>query len=64
MEPRLRGAMDHCGDPRDGSGVLVWSDLRVTTRLLLGMAIWVSRWYRPSEGFTAEELADAAIQLI
>lgn len=46
------------------AGVLEWTDPRITTRLLLGMAIWVSRWYRPSEGFTADEIADAAVQLI
>jgi AcrR family transcriptional regulator len=44
--------------------VLQWSDPRITTRLLLGMAIWVSRWFRPAEGFTAEEIAEAAAQLI
>ncbi len=33
------------------AGVLQWADPRITTRLLLGMAIWVSRWYRESEGF-------------
>lgn len=46
------------------AGVLDWADPRITTRLLLGMAIWVSRWYRPSEGFTGDEIADAAVQLI
>jgi hypothetical protein len=44
--------------------VLTRADPVVTTRLLLGMCIWVSRWYRPSEKFTAEEIADAAVQLI
>lgn len=46
------------------AGVLQWSDPRITTRLLLGMAIWVSRWYRESEGFTSDEIAEAAVQLI
>ncbi|MGM5069117.1 TetR/AcrR family transcriptional regulator [Rhodococcus qingshengii] len=46
------------------AGVLEWADPRITMRLLLGMTIWVSRWYRPNEGFTAEEIADAAVQLI
>ncbi|MFE3055764.1 TetR/AcrR family transcriptional regulator [Nocardia sp. NPDC059239] len=46
------------------AGVLQWSDPRITTRLLLGMAIWVSRWYRETEGFTPEEIAEAAVQLI
>ncbi|MFD8098507.1 TetR/AcrR family transcriptional regulator [Nocardia fluminea] len=46
------------------AGVLKWDDPRITTRLLLGMVIWVSRWYRPSEGFTANEIANAAVHLI
>jgi AcrR family transcriptional regulator len=46
------------------AGVLKWSDPRITTRLLLGMAIWVSRWYRDTEGFTSDEIAEAAVQLI
>jgi hypothetical protein len=45
-------------------GVLARADPVVTTRLLLGIAIWVSRWYRKSEGRTSEETADAAVQLI
>lgn len=46
------------------AGVLAQGDPVVTTRLLLGMAIWVSRWYRDSEGRTAEEIADVAVRLI
>ncbi|XVQ15849.1 TetR/AcrR family transcriptional regulator [Spirillospora sp. CA-255316] len=46
------------------AGVLEPGDPKVTTRLLLGMVIWVSRWYRPSERVSAEKVADAAIQLI
>lgn len=46
------------------AGVLDWADPRITTRLLLGMAIWVSRWYRPVEGFTPDEIAEAAVQLV
>lgn len=46
------------------AGVLAKGDPVVTTRLLLGMAIWVSRWYRDSEGRTAEEIADVAVGLI
>jgi AcrR family transcriptional regulator len=47
---------------RDGH--LVKRDPVVTTRLILGMLIWVSRWYRPLEKITPEEIADAAIQLL
>jgi AcrR family transcriptional regulator len=36
----------------------------VATRLILGMPIWVSRWYRPSEKVTPDEIADAAIHLL
>lgn len=46
------------------AGVLAKADPVVTTRLLLGMAIWVSRWYRDSEGRTSDEIADTAVRLI
>ncbi|EFC83484.1 transcriptional regulator, TetR family [Parafrankia sp. EUN1f] len=46
------------------AGVLAEADPVVTTRLLLGMAIWVSRWYRDSEGHSADEIADVAVRLI
>jgi AcrR family transcriptional regulator len=36
----------------------------VAARLILGMLIWVSRWYRPSEKVTPDEIADAAIHLL
>jgi AcrR family transcriptional regulator len=45
------------GNLEDGNPV-------VTTRLILGMLIWVSRWYRPSEKITPEEIADAALNLV
>ncbi|MEV6985394.1 TetR/AcrR family transcriptional regulator [Sphaerisporangium sp. NPDC051017] len=46
------------------AGVLAAGEPKVTTRLLLGMVIWVSRWYRTSERVTADEIAEAAVQLI
>jgi hypothetical protein len=46
------------------AGVLAKADPVVTTRLLLGMAIWVSRWYRVDEGWNAEDIADVAVRLI
>lgn len=52
----VRRAMD--------AGFLDAGDPKVATRLMLGMVIWVSRWYRPSERLTADEIADMAIQLI
>jgi AcrR family transcriptional regulator len=45
-------------------GYLDEDDPVVTTRLILGMLIWVSRWYRPVEKLTPEEIADAAIRLV
>ena len=45
-------------------GVLEVGEPIVTTRLLLGMVTWVSRWYRPSDGVTADEIADRAIELV
>ena len=46
------------------AGYLDKGDPLVATRLVLGMVIWVSRWYRPSEKITAEEIADSAIALL
>jgi AcrR family transcriptional regulator len=45
-------------------GNLETGDPVVTTRLILGMLIWVSRWYRLSENVTPDEIADAALQLV
>jgi AcrR family transcriptional regulator len=45
-------------------GYLDKTDPVVATRLILGMIIWVSRWYRPSEKITADEIADSAITLL
>jgi AcrR family transcriptional regulator len=47
---------------RDGN--LDKGDPVVMTRLILGMLIWVSRWYRPVEKATPDEIADAAIHLL
>jgi AcrR family transcriptional regulator len=46
------------------AGVLETADPVVTTRLVLGMCIWVSRWYRPNEGYGNDEIAEAAIRLL
>ena len=45
-------------------GYLDEGDPLVSTRLILGMIIWVSRWYRPSEKITPAQIADAAIDLL
>jgi len=46
------------------AGYLDDGDPLVTTRLILGMIIWVSRWYRPSEKITPAQIADAAIHIL
>ncbi len=45
-------------------GVLDEDDPELATRLILGMCIWVSRWFRPGDGRTAEDIAEAAFRLI
>lgn len=46
------------------AGVLAQGDPRIAARLVLGMLIWVSRWYRPRETITAEEIAATARGLL
>jgi len=46
------------------AGVLRKGDPRITARLLLGMVIWVARWYRPTEGITPDDIAKHAINLL
>jgi len=45
-------------------GLLEKGNPTVTARLILGMIIWVSRWYRPREKISPEEIANTAIQLV
>jgi AcrR family transcriptional regulator len=45
-------------------GVLERANEAATTRLILGMCIWVSRWYRPSEKISTEQITQSAIDLI
>lgn len=45
-------------------GVIEPANPVVTTRLLLGMCIWVSRWYRPKEPYQSAEVAEAALRLL
>ena len=47
-----------------GDGNLDQGDPVVATRLILGMLVWVSRWFRPVDQTTPDEIADAAIQLL
>jgi hypothetical protein len=46
------------------AGVLQQGDAQVTARLLLGMVIWIARWYRPAEGFSPDDIAENAINLL
>jgi AcrR family transcriptional regulator len=46
------------------AGYIEKGDEVITTRLILGMILWVSRWYRPKEKITAEQIADDAIRLL
>ena len=47
---------------RDGH--LADGDPLVTTRLILGMIIWVSRWYRPNQKISPAEIAQTAVDLL
>jgi AcrR family transcriptional regulator len=46
------------------AGYIEKGDLVITTRLILGMILWVSRWYRPKEKISAELIAEDAIRLL
>jgi len=45
------------------AGDLDKADPVVVARLLLGMCIWISRWYRPDGPYDAQMITDAAISL-
>ena len=46
------------------AGYIEKGDEIITTRLILGMILWVSRWYRPKEKITSAQIADDAIRLL
>lgn len=46
------------------AGHLSNADPVIVARLLLGSCIWVSRWYRPKEKYSAEEITEAAVDLM
>lgn len=46
------------------AGELDADDPKVATRLILGMSLWVARWYRPQEGMSADDIAEAAVRLV
>jgi AcrR family transcriptional regulator len=53
-----------CVEEAMDAGVLVRSNAVAATRLILGMCIWVSRWYRPDEGIETADIAASAIALL
>ena len=46
------------------AGYIERGDEIITTRLILGMILWVSRWYRPKEKVTSAQIAEDAIRLL
>lgn len=45
-------------------GTLPPGDPILTTRLILGMTIWVANWFRPEDGYTPTEIADRGLELL
>jgi AcrR family transcriptional regulator len=58
------GLWTKCVEEAMDAGVLARSNVVAATRLVLGMCIWVSRWYRPSEGIETADIAESAIALL
>ncbi|MFF2847663.1 TetR/AcrR family transcriptional regulator [Streptomyces sp. NPDC058001] len=46
------------------AGLIPKDDPVLTTRLLLGMVIWVARWYRPDEPYTEDDITRIATRLL
>ena len=46
------------------AGDLSPGDALLTTRLILGMTIWVANWFRTKEGFAPAEIQDRALELL
>lgn len=45
-------------------GALERAEVVIATRAILGMCIWISRWYRPGEGLEPEVIAATAVTMI
>lgn len=45
-------------------GALTLSDVTVAAREILGMCIWVSRWYRDQEGIEPDAIVEGVIALV
>lgn len=46
------------------AGDLPSGDVRLTTRLILGMTIWVARWFRPRENVTPEQIQQRTLEIL
>ena len=46
------------------SGDLPPGDPKLTTRLILGMTIWVANWFKAREGITPEQIRERAVELL
>ncbi len=46
------------------AGDLSPGDTLLTTRLILGMTIWVANWFRTREGFTEAEVEERTLELL
>lgn len=44
--------------------VIPKGDPVLVTRLILGMLIWVSRWYRPDEEYTSEAISEHVLRMV
>lgn len=53
-----------CVEDAIEDGSLARNDAVATTRLILGMCLWVSRWYRPEEGIGTADIAQSAVRLL
>lgn len=45
-------------------GLLPQGDPVITSRLLLGACIWVSRWYRPTDKYDADTITETAVNMV
>jgi AcrR family transcriptional regulator len=53
-----------CVEQAIAAGVVTASDAVTATRLILGMCMWVSRWFRPDEGIDTADIARAVVRLL
>jgi len=58
------GLWTRCVEEAMDAAVLERTNVIAATRLILGMCIWVSRWYRPNEGIATADIAASAIALL